>query len=71
MKPFSLPMAISFLTSTSISSLAIEYSWQAAEKVRRRRSRIAQNLNVPKKVRLGPSLAAALPDGLFEPPASH
>jgi hypothetical protein len=44
-------------------------SWQDAEKVRRQRSRIVQILNVPQRVRLGPSLAAALPDGLFEHPA--
>jgi hypothetical protein len=42
---------------------------QQAEKVRRLRSRIVQTLNVPLRVRLGPSLAAALPDELFEPPA--
>ena len=33
------------------------------------RSRIVQTLNVHQKVRLGPSLAAALLDGLFEHPA--
>ena len=43
---------------------------QAVEKVRQLRSRIVQTLNVPQRVRLGPSLAAALLDGLFEPPAS-
>jgi hypothetical protein len=43
--------------------------WQDAEKVRQRRSRIVQTLNVPQRVRLGPSLAAALLDGLFEHPA--
>jgi hypothetical protein len=32
---------------------------QDAEKVRQRRSRIVQNLNVPQRVRLGSSLAAA------------
>ena len=42
---------------------------QDAEKVRQRRSRIVQTLNVPQRVRLGPSLAAALLDGLFEHPA--
>jgi hypothetical protein len=41
---------------------------QDAEKVRQRRSRIAQTLNVPQRVRLGPSLAAALLNGLFEHP---
>ena len=35
---------------------------------RQLRSRIAQTLNVPKKVRFGPSLAVALPEGLFEQP---
>ena len=33
------------------------------------RSRIVQTLNVPQRVRLGPSLAAALLDSLFEHPA--
>ena len=33
---------------------------QDAEKCRQRRSRIVQTLNVPQRVRLGPSLAAAL-----------
>jgi hypothetical protein len=42
---------------------------QAAEKVRQRRSRIVQILNVPQRVRLRSSLAAALLDGLFEHPA--
>src|SRR2546422_10489916 len=44
-------------------------SWQDAETVRQRRSRIVQTLNVPQRVRLGPSLAAALLDELFEQPA--
>ena len=39
-----------------------------AEKVRQHRSRIVQTLNVPQRVRLGPSLAAAWLDGLFEHP---
>jgi hypothetical protein len=46
-------------------------SWQDAEKVRQRRSRIVQTLNVPQRVRLGPSLAAALLNGLFEHPAGY
>jgi len=33
------------------------------------RSRIAQTLNVPQRVRFGPSLAAALLNGLFQQPA--
>jgi hypothetical protein len=40
----------------------------AVEKGRQRRSRIAQTLNVPQRVRLGPSLAAASLDSLFEQP---
>ena len=44
---------------------------QAAEKVRQRRSRIVQALNVPQRVRLGPSLAVASLDGLFEQPADR
>ena len=42
---------------------------QAAEKVRQHRSRIVQILNVPQRVRLRSSLAAALLDELFELPA--
>ena len=38
------------------------------EKARQRRSRIVQTLNVPQRVRLGPSLTAALLNGLFEHP---
>jgi hypothetical protein len=33
------------------------YASQDAEKVRQRRSRVAQTLNVPQRVRFGPSLA--------------
>jgi hypothetical protein len=44
---------------------------QDAEKVRQHRSRIVQTLNVPLRVRLGPSLAAALLNGLFEHPAGR
>jgi hypothetical protein len=43
--------------------------YQAVEKGRQLRSRIVQILNVPQRVRLGPSLAAALLNGLFERPA--
>jgi hypothetical protein len=39
------------------------------EKVRQRRSRIAQRLNVRPKVRFASSLAAALLDDLFDQPA--
>src|SRR6266705_2206215 len=42
---------------------------QDVEKVPQRRSRIVQTLNVPQRVCLGPSLAAALLDELFEHPA--
>jgi hypothetical protein len=42
---------------------------QDAEKACQQRSRIVQTLNVPLRVRLGPSLAAALLDSLFEHPA--
>jgi hypothetical protein len=42
---------------------------QDAEKIRQPRSRIVKTLNVPQRVRLGPSLAAALLDELFEHPA--
>jgi hypothetical protein len=45
-----------------------EWNNQDAEKVCQRRSRIVQTLNVPQRVRLGPSLAAALLDSLFEHP---
>ena len=46
-----------------------ERQQQAAEKVRQRRSRIVQILNVPQRVRLRSSLAEALLDGHFEQPA--
>jgi hypothetical protein len=45
------------------------YASQDAEKFRQRRSRFAQILNVPQRVRFRSSLAAALLDGLFEHPA--
>ena len=41
-----------------------------AEKTRQHRSRIVQILNVPRGYASGPSLAAALLNGLFEHPAS-
>ncbi len=40
-------------------------------KVRQRRSRLAQRLNVRPRVRFASSLAAALLDGLSEQPAGH
>ena len=43
---------------------------QDAEKDRQHRSRIDQILNVPQRVRLRSSLAAALLDNLFEHPAA-
>jgi hypothetical protein len=49
--------------------IATEEHQQDAEKVRQRRSRIVQTLHVPQRVRVGPSLAAALLDDLFEHPA--
>ena len=52
--------------STLVVNGTRERDWQDAEKVRQRRSRIVQTLNVPQRVRLGPSLAAALLDELFE-----
>jgi len=56
--------------STANSSAASSLGpCQDAEKVRQRRSRIVQTLNVPQRVRLGPSLAAALLNSLFEHPA--
>ena len=42
---------------------------QDAEKVCQHRSRVVQTLNVPQRVRLGSSLAAALLNSLFEHPA--
>jgi len=42
---------------------------QDAEKILQRRSRFVQIFNVPQRVRLGTSLAAALLEGLFEHPA--
>ena len=41
-------------------------SREAVENNRQLRSRIVQILNVPQRVRLRSSLAAALPDGRFE-----
>jgi len=41
-----------------------------AEKRFRRRSRVIQSFNVPLRVRLNSSFAAALPEGLFAHPAS-
>ena len=41
---------------------------QAVDKVRQRRSRGAQRLNVRPRVRVASSLTAALLDGLFEQP---
>jgi hypothetical protein len=51
-----------------VGSLPREYDCieQNAEKDRQRRSRIVQILNVPQRVRLRSSLAAALLDSLFE-----
>jgi hypothetical protein len=46
----------------------LPFLYQDAEKARQHRSRIVQTLNVPLRVRLGPSLAAALLNGLFEHP---
>lgn len=45
-------------------------SWQAVDKVRQRRSRGAQRLNVRQRVRLASSLAAALLASLSEQPAN-
>jgi hypothetical protein len=45
------------------------YNQQAVDKVRQRRSRGAQRLNVLQRVRVASSLAAALLDGLSEQPA--
>jgi hypothetical protein len=45
--------------------------YQDAEKVRQLCSRIVQTFNVPQRVRLRPSLAAALPDELFEHPGGN
>jgi hypothetical protein len=44
---------------------------QDAENIRQRRSRIVQTLNVPQRVRFGPSLAAALLNGYFEHPVDR
>jgi len=42
---------------------------QDVENNRQLRSRVVQTLNVPQRVRLGPSLAAASLDGCFDHPA--
>ena len=46
-------------------------TYRNAETVLQRRSRIVLSLNVPQRVRVGPSLAAALLDELFEHPAEQ
>jgi hypothetical protein len=56
------------LPCRSVNSVFLE---PTAEKVRQQRSRIVQTLNVPQRVRLGPSLAAALLDSLSEQPAKN
>jgi len=48
----------------------VECYMQAVDKVRQRRSRGAQRLNVLQRVRFASSLAAALLDGLSEQPAT-
>jgi len=50
------------------TAIAETYSRMLKE-VFRHRSRIVQTFNVPQRVRLGPSLAAALREELFERPA--
>jgi hypothetical protein len=45
--------------------------YQDVEKVLQLRSRIAQRLNVRRRVRFASSLAAALLDGLFEHPVGY
>jgi hypothetical protein len=49
--------------------MSTEADEQAVDKVRQRRSRGAQRLNVLQRVRFASSLAAALLDGLSEQPA--
>src|SRR5262245_41530175 len=46
-------------------------SWQTAETLRQRRSRIVQILNVPQRVRFRSPLSAALLGELFEQPAGY
>ena len=55
----------------SVTPLSLADYEQDAEKVRQRRSRLAQRLHVPNRVRIASSLAAALLDGLFEHPAGY
>ena len=50
-------------------SIMPRHECQDVENARQRRSRFARTLNVPQRVRLGPSLAAALLDSHFEHPA--
>ena len=51
-----------------MSSRAESFQQSGVEKDPQLRSRIAQTLHVPQRVRVGPSLAAALLEGLFEHP---
>jgi hypothetical protein len=67
--PADSPIGQSHMITVTVREL--ERQRQAAEKVRQRRSRIVQILNVPQRVRFRSSLAAALLDGLFEQPASR
>ena len=58
--PKSMPM--------TLPMMCVLLPLQAAEKTRQLRSHITQRLNVQCRVRLAPSLAAALLDGFFEQP---
>jgi hypothetical protein len=40
-----------------------------AEKIREQRSSIVRTIKIRQRVRVGPSLTAAKPDGLFDPPS--
>ncbi|MBI3806577.1 MAG: polysaccharide deacetylase family protein [Nitrospirae bacterium] len=66
-RPADSPIRQSHAITVTVREL--ERQRQAAEKVRQHRSRIVQILNVPLRVRLRSSLAAALLDGHFEQPA--
>jgi hypothetical protein len=56
------------MRDSCLSARNIAWNDQDADNGLLLRSRIVQTLNVPQRVRFGPSLAAALPKGLFDHP---
>src|SRR5689334_19388839 len=63
-------MWIELVPISRTASFGIDGAWRDVEKVLQLCSRVAQRLNVRKRVRLASSLAAASLEGLFEHPAT-